>query len=146
MVGRGGYTPATAPHTLNFNERSVRLAGGAQISLAVAHYYRLTRDRQARPGWRTDTAAYFYALDDAEGREILAYHWHPEGAGPVKYPHVHLGAGALVERDELLKAHLPTGRITLPEVLRLVIDAFGVRALRPDWSDVLARTQVALQT
>jgi hypothetical protein len=33
--------------------------------------------------------------------------------------------------------HLPTGFITLADIVRLLIDEFGVEPLRADWRDVL---------
>ncbi|MGI8553416.1 MAG: hypothetical protein ACR2PL_21930 [Dehalococcoidia bacterium] len=57
--------------------------------------------------------------------------------------HIHLGAGAGSLRPELTAAHLPTGWVALQDVLRLAIEAFGVRPLRPDWDAVLTRTLVA---
>ena len=46
-------------------------------------------------------------LEDLEGEEIIAYSWHPYGASPVRYPHLHLEHGARIGRPELIGAHLP---------------------------------------
>lgn len=78
-----------------------------------------------------------YSLNDAAGREILAYHWHPEGRSRITKPHLQLGKGADVRRTELADAHLPTGNVTLDENLLLAITEFGVRPIRADWHEIL---------
>ena len=85
------------------------------------------------------TAAYYYTLGVESGPENLGYHWHPFSG--VRFPHLHLSAGSGVDRDELHKAHLPTGRIALEQVVRLAIAEFAVEPLRPDWDEVLTEAQ-----
>ena len=75
-------------------------------------------------------------------RLILSYHWHPNGRSRVKTPHLHVG-GRTTPVD-LSKAHLPTGFVTLPAVIRMTITEFGVEPLRADWRDVLAEAERAL--
>jgi hypothetical protein len=77
---------------------------------------------------------------------VFSYQWHPGGRSPVTWPHLHLGAGAEVGRTELASAHLPTGRVSIEEVLRLAITELGVEPLRDDWREVLERTQAAYET
>jgi hypothetical protein len=48
-------------------------------------------------------------------------------------------------RDEVRKAHFPTGRLAFEDVLRLVITQFGVIPLRDDWETMLERTQAAFE-
>jgi hypothetical protein len=84
---------------------------------------------------------YQYTLRDIDGREIIAYHWHPEGRSHVTTPHIHLGPGAEMGRRDLARAHLPTGQVMLEDVLRFAITELGVRPLRRDWSEVLDRTR-----
>src|SRR5207244_1642370 len=103
--------------------------------------------------WKVQTAAYYYGFDDVHGREVIAYHWHPEEVPAVPFPHVHLGHGAVhaeslrvglplshnALRPDLWDAHLPTGRIALEQVLRIAIDHFMVAPLRSDWREVFDR-------
>ncbi|MDQ3512381.1 MAG: hypothetical protein M3462_01765 [Chloroflexota bacterium] len=35
--------------------------------------------------------------------------------------------------------HLPTGQVTLTQVVRLLITGFGVEPRRPDWETILGR-------
>ncbi|SPF43243.1 hypothetical protein SBA4_3010004 [Candidatus Sulfopaludibacter sp. SbA4] len=83
--------------------------------------------------------AYYYSLLDAAEKGIIAYHWHPHGN--VAFPHLHIGSGARVGRVDLRNAHIPTGRIAMENLLRMVITEFGVAPRRGDWPDVLAQSQ-----
>ena len=78
-----------------------------------------------------------YQLIDRLGRTILAFHWHPVGQSRVTWPHVHVYGRT--EPEELGKAHLPTGDVSLAAVVRMLIDDFGVVPVRPDWRAILAR-------
>jgi len=93
--------------------------------------------------WEARTAAYEYRLSDGDDREILAYHWHPDGVSHVQSPHLHLGPGAEVGRVALTTAHLPTGWIGLDEVIRLAIEGLGTEPARRDWDRVLRPTGAA---
>ena len=68
-------------------------------------------------------------LDEAE-RELIAWHWHPESR--VVRPHLHIEADPLTH-----KIHLPTARITIESVLRLLLDELGVSRTRADFAQVL---------
>jgi hypothetical protein len=87
-------------------------------------------------GWVARVAGYRYEFRHADGPMLLAYHWHPVGVSPVTHPHLHLG-GSLGGLD-LSKAHLPTGPVALPDVLRFAIEDLGVEPLRAGWRDLLA--------
>ncbi|MFN8637675.1 MAG: hypothetical protein U0893_27805 [Chloroflexota bacterium] len=93
-------------------------------------------DRESH--WRAVITAYQYALLDREGREYLAYHWHPDGQSHMLEPHLHLGVAAQVGVPEIAAAHLPTGPIALAAVARLTLTDLGARPLRADWHGVLA--------
>ena len=80
---------------------------GANIALSIRAYARVVeREDGAAPG-RVELAYYFHTLQDAQGREIITYHWHPGGRSSIDFPHLHLGAGSGVGREELQKAHIP---------------------------------------
>jgi len=120
---------------------------GGHLTLSIRHYYAVVADtsRERRHRWQTHTTGYYYTLDDADGREILAYHWHPTIRSPVTFPHLHLGAGVGTLRSELTKAHLQTGFITPVALLTLVVEQFGVRPRRADWSTIFERAGRALE-
>jgi hypothetical protein len=122
----------------------VRLRGPERIQLRVRLRVRVFQAQPPRGLWEAQTAAYEYRLSDQDDREILAYHWHPEGPSHVLTPHLHLGPAAEVGRALLLAAHLPTGQVTLREVLRLAIETFGVEPARRDWERVLGAARSGL--
>jgi hypothetical protein len=87
----------------------------------------------------------YYTLSEIgdEAREIFGYHWHPQGRSWVTYPHLHFYGGAEIGRDEIRKAHFPTGRMAHEEVLRLAIKEFAIVPLRDHWEEIFNRTQAA---
>ncbi len=145
LDARGAYYPAARPHPLSLSDdAAVRLGGNARLSLTVEIGYRIhdTLPVEDKGRWAVTSAMYMYTFYDARGGQLLSYHWHPEGRSPITTPHLHLGASA-VTRDLLATAHLPTGLITLIDVIRLAIQDFGVRPLRRDWAAVLDRAHRA---
>ena len=103
---------------------------------------------QIETGYAAREVAYQYQLLGADGREVLAYHWHPTGVSPVTWPHLHL-SGRLAPLDAgrgqapiaLGGMHLTTGLVTLADVVRLLITEFDVRPRRGDWATVLEANQ-----
>ena len=94
---------------------------------------------------------YRFHLLDRDDREILAYHWHPEGVSPITEPHLHLSgrlrpldAGDRVAPLALGEMHLPTGVVTLAQVVRWLITEFEVRPRRDDWETVLSNVGGAM--
>ena len=85
---------------------------------------------------KTQLTGYEFQLRQAEGPEVLAYHWHPKTPG-FRAPHLHLSSAAGQLAPELQRAHLPTGSITLSQFVLMLIGDFGVAPLRPDWAAVL---------
>lgn len=43
------------------------------------------------------------------------------------------------------KYHIPTGRVSLEDVLRLAIAEFGVQGQRADWREVIGGTQAKFE-
>ncbi|MBI4312849.1 MAG: hypothetical protein HY681_13870 [Chloroflexi bacterium] len=107
------------------------------MGLYVAFQYKIAETSARGDRWEIQIAGYRFALWNASVSEIISYHWHPVGVSAVTTPHLHLGPGALVGRDELKAAHLPTGAIALAGVIRLAIADLGVVPRRSDWAEVL---------
>lgn len=72
---------------------------------------------------------------------MIAYQWNPYDSrkGVVPWPHVHVGKdlphSEMLQRDRehlgsLSSAHLPTGLVPFPHVLRMAIRDFGVMSIR----------------
>jgi hypothetical protein len=115
----------------------IRLRGPQRIHLRVRMRVRLFQAEPPRGLWDTQTAAYDFRLSAQGDREIVAYHWHPEGQSHVQTPHLHLGPGAEIGHAALRQAHLPTGSVPIQDVLRLAIETFEVEPIRRDWDRVL---------
>lgn len=142
---KGRYYVSATPHPITLDRGlPVDLAGG-DLSVAVTQHYRLIEKPSSAEPWQVSTVAYFYALRDADGQEILAYHWHPRVTPEVTFPHLHVGYGARVERPEFHRAHLPTGRVALEDFVRALIEDFGVSPVRENWTDVLAKSRAEFE-
>jgi hypothetical protein len=89
--------------------------------------------------------AYAYELMREDGHTIVAYHWHPHGVSHVTVPHFHLGHASGVTRPELIAAHLPTGRVSLEQFIRFLLEDFEIRPNKSDWRGILERTQAAFE-
>lgn len=144
--GRGVLTYYPRPlrpnedHWLSFpEERPVRLTG-ARLYFDMYHGFRIVETASELEPYRVTTTRYFYTLLDQNQRELIAYHYHPSGAGWCTYPHIHVGtATGIIDR----KAHLATGRLSLEAVIRMLIEdpSIPVTSLRPDWAQVLDMSQ-----
>ena len=133
-----GY-PSQEPLPLTINNGyPVPLLIDDDLFLSFSMSYHVAPDSKGRGPWEVAIVGYSYSLDDRDHKEILAYHWHPDTRNSVDFPHMHLGAGTGMTRQELFRAHLPTGHIALVDMIRLTITEFGTQALRGDWREVLA--------
>ena len=147
----GGYhaSPANTPqqrHVLTLHNSPAVLGRDRLFALDLVQHYRVVEDEGARGPWKVSTVAYYYTLTiAATAQEVLGYHWHPQGRSDVTYPHLHLYEGTGTLRHNLRKAHLPTGRIAVEDILRLAITHFLVTPLRKAWETILAETQDAFQ-
>jgi hypothetical protein len=103
--------------------------------------------------WRVETRMYQYRLLDHNERELLVYHWQPgaDFLGP-DHPHLHVSASLSAQTSsidlqtiDLDKLHLPTGRVSLASVVRMLITEFRVAPLRPDWAERLDSAERVFQ-
>ena len=139
---QGSYGNPNTPVALSLaGGRPVRLRGPQRIRLRVRLRLQLVQAEELRGHWQAEAAAYEYRLSDHDDREILAYHWHPDGQSETRTPHLHLGAAAEIGHAALLTAHLPTGHVASPDVLRLAIESFDAEPLRHDWPRVFEAAQ-----
>jgi hypothetical protein len=85
--------------------------------------------------WHVSTIAYDYRLArGSDGSELLSWHWHPTTG--VTFPHVHVAA-----EDLSRKVHVPSGRVSVEAVLRMLIGELHVPPRREDWAEVLEETE-----
>jgi hypothetical protein len=140
-----GYRPIDLPYSAELQDGEAVVIAGPPLRLLIVLRYRIVQAANSPGAWVVQLTAYDYELLDNSDREILAYQWHPQARSPVTWPHVHLGPAAGELWRPLGRAHLPTGRIAVQDVLRLAIRDFGVPPRRANWEAVLDRTQRALE-
>ena len=134
----GGYYLSPIPHDLTINNgQPLALGGTSNLMLKLLQSYRIADSGEPGNSWAVRVVAYNYVVYDSQHREMLIYHWHPRGHSPISTPHLHLKQGALVNRPELIGAHLPTGPISLESILRLLIRDLAVQPVRTDWESIL---------
>lgn len=113
------------------------------LFLSLAQQYRLVHAQGDLGPWKVRTEAYRYRVDDSARRELISWHWHPIGESRHTRPHLHVSEGRLAG------LHLPTGRVSIEAVLRLLLTEFHVRPTRlrhQDWPQVLELTEEAFRT
>jgi hypothetical protein len=131
VVVHGGDYTLRKPCGLQVGKQgTIKLRGG--LYLKVQLNYEIINDSNVQGGYKVNTTAYSYAILDRHEKDLVRYDWHPN-IDNIPYPHIH------VEDSKLKKHHLPTSRIALEQVLRLLITQCGVKAKKKDWSAVLTR-------
>jgi hypothetical protein len=87
--------------------------------------------------WRARVEEYRYQITDATGHELFAFHWDPMGTMTI--PHMHLGFGMRGHQLPIdNKAHIPTGRVPIADIVSFLISELHVPPLFPDWEKRLA--------
>jgi hypothetical protein len=72
--------------------------------------------------WRMTTLRYDFALRDRDST-VFSWQWHPRSRrSPVGWPHLHLPEGTRFGTK-----HVPTGRISLEDLLIFALDELDVR-------------------
>lgn len=118
------------------------------------HLYEIVETEQVRNRrtWDVETRMYEHSLLDRDGHELLTYHWQPgpRFAGP-DHPHLHVSAALSARIDavsteeiDLDDRHIATGPVTLPSIVRMLIEEFGVAPRRGDWREALDRHEPSI--
>lgn len=129
-----GYHQADIPHRLSLaGSDPVRLAAEHPLTLDTGEHYRV---REGNDGWEVEVVAYFYALA-RDDEDVIVYHWHPYGRSSIRHPHLHVRADLQIGERWLSKVHLPTGLVTLEDIIRLAIEDLEAHALRDDWKRLI---------
>ncbi len=120
--------------TLSQDPLPLQSARIGAVQFVLGHQFRILRNDE---GWHVSTTAYRYHLLGNDDRELIGWHWHP---GTVGYPHMHAeAAGGLIDH----RVHLPTGRVSIESVIRLLLNDLAVAPRRADHADVLATAERA---
>ncbi len=94
-------------------------------------------------GFHISTKQYLYSIFDAQIKELISFHFHPElTADPILYPHIHVYADddPRFKQFNLHKRHIPSGRVALEDIIDWLISELGVQPIREDWQSILNQT------
>ncbi len=97
--------------------------------------------------FRPVASGYRYTIEDRNHREVLTFHWHPGQRSHEQDPLLHVGSGVIDSgAGDLGKTfsslHIPTERVALARIVRMLITEFQVVPNRQDWERVLERLLV----
>ncbi len=138
------------PYALELS--SIRLplkSGRVYLRLRVVIDYRIDEisDNPRSERFIVDELRYAYRVSNFVDEELFVYHFHPESESVIHHPHLHMIAppfdlpqhpsGQPSVKLPISKAHFPTGHVTLQQVIRLLIEDFGVETRVPNWREVL---------
>ena len=108
---------------------------GEVLAISFAQQFEVTKSLLG--SLKVTTLAYAYSIEDAEGHEILAYHWHPDESR-YKFPHLHIGHAAGKDlRPEIRALHFRTDRVAFEDFGLQLIRNFDVIPERDDAELVL---------
>jgi hypothetical protein len=143
----GGMNNPKQEHQLLANSgQAIELGGPKKLSLRVLMRYRFVEKDDLEDGpWKVQTLSYSYTVLSHDA-EMVNYHWHPGGKSHEAAPHLHLGSTQLHAGSILShKHHLPTSRVSLEQVIRLLISEQGVEPRHSDWDARLTLTDGMFQ-
>lgn len=126
-----GFQPGDLPHSVSLRRPIALRCGRTHVTLAVRFDYVLEPDRDPRSAWAVAVTGYDVSIHDSGIREVVVFHWHPRGRSGVRRPHLHVGPASL-DPDGLLtrKHHVPTGLVSIEEIVRFLVSDLGVKVRR----------------
>ena len=145
---QSGTVAYLGPEGLLGRAAALRSAEGGRrgLRLSVSQDYRVSSIPESNNSlrYRIGTSAYRYTVLDEQERELLAWHWEPEGRGDRLRPHLHVAYGRGPAASIILPTpsgisessfpeidvpgrHILTGRVLLEDVIRFLIKELGVR-------------------
>jgi len=132
-LGRSGH------HRLG---RALCRGEGALLLFSANQRFELVKHQKFIGEWKAQTNGYIYRIslempDGAEPHELLRWDWHPRTTPDRPQPHLHVGAEEPDLGVMLPRLHIPTGRVSFEEVVRLLIAELGAQQNRDDWEVVL---------
>jgi hypothetical protein len=121
----------------------LRTDAGHDLLFSASQRFELVPDHRYEGEWKSRTLAYVYELkvDREDEPELLGWHWHPLTTPDRLLPHVHVRADYNGLKDHLAKLHLPSGRVSFEEIVRLLIEDLGVEPARNDWDAILSESE-----
>ncbi len=114
-----------------FFTNPARLAG-SPYALFLVQYIRIIPDPDQAGCWRVKTLSYEYNIEVWESRqEVICFHWNGQDL-KNPHPHIHIGWATSSNGTHLgPKSHIPSGRISVEDVVRFAVDELGVQPSGP---------------
>lgn len=92
---------------------------------------------------------YVYQATLEDESWIFRYEYQREPPDGYRYPRAHLHVNAspagYAAPKSFPQLHLPTRRVTVESVVRHLLDEHAIRAISPDWQDVLGAAELAFE-
>lgn len=149
-VPRGPRFEADHEYPIALNRGDgVVLRGDHHLLFSVIQHFTIMKTQDPDRGpFKVRTKSYFYHIATQSREELLAYHWEPETSEGRTFPHLHVGLVSIAQdapipRERFHRLHIPTGRVSLESVIRLLIEEFGVVPQKDDWREILDDTEEA---
>ncbi|HEX5199732.1 MAG TPA: hypothetical protein VFW27_07290 [Actinoplanes sp.] len=143
VTSPGGRHELDSVHSLSLAGGPILLtAEGLQLDMGL-QYEIIKTGETGKMAYRCTTRAYAYTFLNEEDNALYAWHWHPFGNSSYVEPHAH--PFSIDPRLLPPRAHFPTGRTSLEEVVRFAIDQLHVEVLRDDWDKVLALNEAKFE-
>lgn len=127
----------------------MRSSKGLRLFLEIRQEVATVSIRKAEKlRYRVSTRLYIYSLWSAKDACLIGWHYHPElNENPVLYPHIKIFDKPTEEQraqgfqpHKLHNLHIPSGRVSLEEVVTFLISEMNVLPARTDWQRVLKET------
>lgn len=117
-----------------------------KLGFLATYSVEIIKDSMNGPFRTTTRESIVELVDLAEnaekGARIIAWHFHPSSLG-VDYPHVHLPSELRQDdRFQIARAHVPTGRVALEDIVLFLIEEMSVIAARKDYREQLESTRI----
>ena len=148
---QAGLQPNVAYSVSLNNMTSVPLRGPNNLALVAGQTIRIHdwQSTSASERYSVQMSSYAHAFaiaTDHRDQELLMFHWnHREQSQSSLIPAGHLHVGSIllarptvIRPDDFHNAHIPTGPISFPALVRFAIVELGVTPLVADWESVLA--------
>ena len=145
-------TVAANPNTrvIGVRRQPLLLRNGHYLRLTVTLSLDDTPDKEPKRRLRVYSSSYQYQADQDGERWIVRYDYErvPDSVHPCSHVHVRatlppdcqesLPKGATLER-----IHIPTGRVSIEAVIRMLVEQFGIKTNCPSevWRPILAESE-----
>ncbi|MBB5785996.1 hypothetical protein [Jiangella mangrovi] len=151
LIGRENSRKTGGKRTLTFPGDPAGLGGSGGLALTVSFEYEIYKTGDTgKMKYRCRTHGYKHQIVTDEFAEVILFHWHPgeaeDRAGLPQRPHIHMGTELLAADGRLTRRnHLPSGRVSLEDVVEFAITDLGVTPLRDDWQTVIDNTRALFE-